>query len=249
MKVRFALEDRLLIRHLYDHYGLQAASIHFIPKGDSAYSYWLQCSDGMRYYLRLFDRRNDRQRANVERLPYYLPLTWHLYHQGLFAKMTYPLKARSGQFQTELDDATIVLFHYNEVETLADAYPLSAELVAKIARTAAEIHQTASQIDHRLLAAESYDIAFAPRLEACIAELDSTADVSAPFKQAAQKYVLPERERITVLMQNKQLGKLVGLPGCFFVVPRTAAGLRGPERTVDTLSVNKSAKTGCSRTV
>jgi spectinomycin phosphotransferase len=152
--------------------GYRLESIVFIPMGDSAYSYRVNCNNGDRYYLKLFDHQNDRQRRSIERLKYYLPLTWQLYHQKLFRKVTYPIRNQNGDFKTTFNNITVVLFNFIEGETLADAYPFSEELLKKIAQSMATIHRMTYSINSSQILTETLDISFDTDLEKCISVLE-----------------------------------------------------------------------------
>ena len=70
MKVKFPIDDNLLMMILSKEYEIQIDSLHFIQMGDSAYSYRVYCINGQQYYLKLFDHKNDRHIKSVERLQY-----------------------------------------------------------------------------------------------------------------------------------------------------------------------------------
>ncbi|UVI30944.1 hypothetical protein [Paenibacillus spongiae] len=157
MKIKYRIEDNVLMSSLKKEYGIQAESIHFIPVGDSAYSYWVNCGNGERYYLKLFNYQNDRQRRSIERLQHYLPLTWSMYHNKLFQNLTFPIKTLMGEFEIHVGNITIVLFNFIEGETLADAYPFSKDILIEIARSVASIHRMTPYIDHTMLLTETFD--------------------------------------------------------------------------------------------
>ncbi|SFS63903.1 phosphotransferase [Paenibacillus sp. BC26] len=200
LEVNYHIEDRVLAATLDREYGIQVESIHFIPMGDSAYSYGVNCSNEDRYYLKLFDLNNDRQRMSMERSHNYLPLTWNLFHQGLLQNITYPIKNRSGEFSTTCNEITLVLFNYIQGESLAEAYPFSEEILEHIAASVAAIHSITPSIDKTTVVAEPYDISFDRDLEKCISLIESTLTFDNPSKQALREHVLPKKEQILVLL-------------------------------------------------
>ncbi|WP_407868461.1 phosphotransferase [Paenibacillus sp. P36] len=200
MKVKYRIDDSDLITKLHKEYGIQVESVNFIPMGDSAYSYWLKCTNGERYYLKLFDHHNDKQRTSVERLPYYLPLTWQMYHQGLFRNIAYPIKNQSGDFKTTFIDITVVLFNFIEGETLAAAYPFSKEILEAIAKSVALIQKITPFIEQYTLLTETFDISFESDLEKCIWMLENTETFDNSIKQALRELVLAKKEQIFVLL-------------------------------------------------
>ncbi|SDN67837.1 Phosphotransferase enzyme family protein [Paenibacillus sp. yr247] len=200
MEVKYRIEDNILLINLNKEYGIQIESIHFIPLGDSAYSYWVNCANGDRYYLKLFDHQNDRQIKSIELLQYYLPLTWQMYHQGLFRNITYPIKNQNGLFQTTFNDITTVLFNFIEGETLAEAYPFSKEILEDIAKSVATIQRITPFIDNTMLLVDTFDISFDADLKKCNSVLESTVTFENNIKQALREHILPKKEEILDLL-------------------------------------------------
>ncbi|GLX66096.1 phosphotransferase [Paenibacillus glycanilyticus] len=200
MEVKYGIEDRVLAMNLDKAYGLQIESVYFIPMGDSAYSYWVSCMNGERYYVKLFDHQNDRQRKNTERLQQYLPLTWQMFHQGHFRNIAYPIKSLNGGFEITFDGITVVLFNFIEGDTLAEAYPFSDAVVSDIARSVARFQQITPLIDKTTLLEETFDISFESDLEKCISMLKNAETSNHPIKEALREHVLPKEERIRELL-------------------------------------------------
>ncbi|MBW7457036.1 phosphotransferase family protein [Paenibacillus sepulcri] len=200
MEVKYQIEDSVLMIHLNKEYGIEIKSIDFIPAGDSAYSYGISCADGQRYYMKLFDHHHDRQKAGMDRLDYYLPLTWSMYEEKLFTNLTYPIQTLNGDFKTTLYNFTVVLFNFIEGETLAESYPFSKEILEAIAESLAAIHRITPYIDHSMLLTETFDISFAPELEKCLAALESIQIADSSMKRETRAQVLPRKERILALL-------------------------------------------------
>ncbi len=194
MKVKYPIDETALIAKLIRDYGIRADNVEFIPMGDSAYSYIVNCADGMRYYLKLLNRNNDRQRKHAERLDFYLPLTWRLYHQGLFANLTYPIQTVNGRFKTALDQVTLVLFNYIEGDTLADAYPFSESVLQAIAKSVANIHRSTPKLER--CETESFDISFDRDLVRCIAALEDLPLAGNAHHRALREIVLPRKDEV-----------------------------------------------------
>jgi spectinomycin phosphotransferase len=201
LQVKYAIDDGVLATILQREYGIQLDGLLFIPMGDSAYSYRVNGTNGDRYYLKLFDHQNDRQRRSVERLKYYLPLTWQIYHQGLFRKTACPILNCNGEFQTTFNDLTIVLFNFIEGETLADEYPFSQQILKEIAQAVAAIHQATSYIDPAQVLIESFDISFECDLEKCVSTLEKNSLSENYIIQALREQVLSKKEQIFFLLE------------------------------------------------
>jgi spectinomycin phosphotransferase len=200
LKFKYRIDDNILITCLQNEYGLHIQDLHFIPFGDSAYSYKLNCKNGISYYLKLYDHQNDRQRSNIERLQYYLPLTWQMYYQGSFRNITYPIKNQNGDYKTTFHDFTTVMFNFIEGETLSEAYPFSKDILEDIAKSVASIQVITPFIDKSVLLTETFDISFESNLETCISVLESTVLFDNRIKQALREHVLPKKEQILSLI-------------------------------------------------
>ncbi|WP_274361927.1 phosphotransferase [Paenibacillus thermotolerans] len=200
MRTRFRVDESALMMELSQAYGLEIDRLRFLPIGDSAYSYRVGCVSGEQYHLKLFDHSNDSQRKGIDRLQFYLPLTWRLYHEALFRNVTYPIRALSGDFKTTLKDCTAVLFHFIDGETLADAYPFSENILEAVGRTAARIHLTTPHIDRSMLSTETYDISFIPDLDKCLKMLDNAKSFDDPILQSLRDHVLGSKDRIQALL-------------------------------------------------
>jgi spectinomycin phosphotransferase len=200
MKVKFYIEDSMLISTINADYGIGADSLSFIPLGDSAYSYKISCEDGQRYYLKLFDHDNRRQRMGMERLNDYLTLTWKMYHERLFRNITYPIKNQNGDFKTTFDGITVVLFNFIDGETLADSYPFSDVILEEIAKSVAIFQQITPLINTKMLSVESFDISFETDLKKCISELENTSTFDNSITQTLREQVLLKKEGILDLL-------------------------------------------------
>jgi spectinomycin phosphotransferase len=202
MEVKFNIEDSILITILNKVYGIEIESLTFIPMGDSAYSYKVNCEDGQQFYLKLFDNENKRQRRSIERLNYYLPLTWKMYHEKLFRNITYPFKNQNGDFKTTFNGITVVLFNFIEGETLTESYPFSNAILADIAKSVATFQRITPLINSNMLITETFDISFQSDLETCISEFKNTPTFDNHIKQALRQHVLSNKERILDILNH-----------------------------------------------
>lgn len=200
MEVKYPIDDHLLMANLDQEYGIRLKTVEFIPMGDSAYSYRLNGVNGERYYLKIFDHRNDKQRRGIAKLNGYLPLICNLYRQKLMRNISYPIRTRQGDFYTSFSGITAVLFNFIDGDTLAEAYPFPKEILVEIAKTAADIHRITPGIESALLPAETFDISFEFDLDPCISALESTAAFDNVSRQALREHVVPMKKRILFLL-------------------------------------------------
>ncbi|MFY0758925.1 phosphotransferase [Metabacillus dongyingensis] len=200
MIAKCKIDENILILHLNKEYGIQISNIEFIPMGDSAYSYRVNCVNGDLYYLKLFDHKNDRQREGVERLNNYLPLIWKLHHNGLYKNISYPIKKQSGDFKSTFNDITLVLFNFIKGKTLAAAYPFSKGILKEVAKEMANIHRITNFLDTTHILKETYDIPFESNLLKCITVLESSLTSDTQIKQILREQVLSKKEQIIFLL-------------------------------------------------
>ncbi|KKI89377.1 aminoglycoside phosphotransferase [Bacillus sp. SA1-12] len=201
MKTKYLIDDEILILQLHKEYCIQAVSVEFIPMGDSAYSYRVNCCNGDTYYLKLFDHKHDRQRKAVERLQNYLPLTWTLYHSCYLTNITYPIKKQNGEFITTFNDLTFVLFPFIEGETLAEAYPFSKELLNEVAKEMALIHQVPKNIAITFIEKETFDISFESDLLKCLSVLEGPATKKSQIINSLRDQIVVKKEQIIYLLK------------------------------------------------
>jgi spectinomycin phosphotransferase len=193
---KFPIEDSVLLAKLKESYGVEVEHLDFIPVGDSAYSYRVNCENKQKLYLKLFDHQNERQMSGVSRLSYYLPLMWQLYHGGYLKNITYPIKNVRGAYQTTFDGVTIVLFNFIEGETLADAHPFSDDILRKVTGLMVSIQRASSKVDLSSLPKDNFDISFAGSLKECVKELEKPHATNSSALVILRELVLTNKELI-----------------------------------------------------
>jgi spectinomycin phosphotransferase len=193
------IDEWLLARQLDGKYSIQVERIIFIPFGDSAYSYQVICRDGQRYYLKLFDRNNDRQLRGIEKLNDYLPILSRMHSNGSFVNLAYPIETVGGDLIGEFSECTGVLFCYKEGDTLAEAYPFPDDIVDHVAQLLARLHTVSTSVAPVALT-DTYDISFADELKECISELEHVDSNGDSFLSEVKQQVLGKKDRIYELI-------------------------------------------------
>ena len=202
MKTKFDVDNILLINALEREYQLSITDFYFLPKGDSAYTYIIKCSDGNIYFMKLYDSGTDSGSAKIKDLHTYLSLIWEMYDRQLFKLLSYPYKNTSGNFSTDLGFATIILFNYIEGRTLEDDYPFSLELEKNIAYTLASMHSTTPYLDLSSTRVETFDTPYLYNLKKYLSYLELSAKNSNQYIDLLKGYILPKMEVIHDFMQN-----------------------------------------------
>lgn len=83
---------------------------------------------------------------------------------------------------------------------MAEAYPLSKEILQNIAKSVAAIQGITPKIDTTMLLTETFDISFESDLMMCISMLESSVIFNHPIKQALREHVLPKKEQVLELL-------------------------------------------------
>lgn len=167
----------------------------FIPRGQSAYSYKVRASNGECYYLKLFDTTDDQQQRSAELLDSYLPMTWKMYHKGIFRNLTYPIKTKDGHFKTRFKKLILVLFTFIEGKTFSESSSRK-DTVEKIAKVVAQLHDATPVINTKKIHQEQFGKYPQQDLIRDLSILESTTKWDNPYKEALQKLILPRKENI-----------------------------------------------------
>mgnify|MGYP000865798789 FL=1 len=165
MRTKFAIEDEVIQTAVGQNYGIPVRDLVFLPKGDISYAYRIICTDGTKYFLKLFDKSTRKGREGIRHLKFYLPVTRDMYDLGFCRNITYPIKNNRGDFAVDIGSAIIVLFNYIEGESLADAYPFPRELLEKTAKSIARIHDLTGRMRFKTVRIENFDLFFLDGLE------------------------------------------------------------------------------------
>src|SRR5579884_274015 len=140
MKTPLLNGEALIFRLLQQHWHLNVTHIRYIPIGDSAYSYSLETSSGTRYYLKLVDRRSKVGQRIVAHMDFSLPLQ-QLVAESQLPEVTAPcpISTIEGALCVSHNTFLLALYEFVDGETLAEAYPMSPELVKRIAQPLAAL--------------------------------------------------------------------------------------------------------------
>lgn len=193
------MDESILASILKKEYGIHVKDVTFIPWGTSAYSYKVNSVDGECYYLKLLDTANNKQRRATKRLDWYLPMTWNMYHKGIFRNLTYPIRTKDGRYYSSFDKAILILFTFIEGETAKNSSSWKATL-EKIAKLVAKLHKATPVIEKNKIRKERFDTGPQPSLLRTLSVLESTAAFDNPYKEALQGLILPKKDHLLHFM-------------------------------------------------
>ena len=142
MQTPLAAGDTIIRTLLREQWHLIPTHIHFIPMGDSAYSYRVETSSHNTYYLKIVDQRSATGRRTATHMNFSLPL------QTLIAECHLPEVAAplpqptlQGACSASSGPLLFALYTFIQGETLADAYPMSPTLIRRIGQALAVLHK------------------------------------------------------------------------------------------------------------
>lgn len=199
MKTRYNTNMHQFQAILAEEYEIKVDKMQFIPMGDSAYSYEMTDVNGNKYYLKLFDHQNDRQKNSLRRLISILPITQRFYDEGIFTNTARPIQNKLGWFTTVQEKFTIILFNFIEGSSLAEAYPFSKHILERLGKTMASIHKTVKYIEPGTALADSFDLSFEPELRKCLSMLENPHTMTENIK-VLQEQVLTRKQKIISIL-------------------------------------------------
>lgn len=198
MKTPLPNGEALIRALLLEHWHLVVMQVHFIPRGESAYSYRVETQPGHTYYLKVVDQRTAAGQRTVDHRNFSLPLQRLVaeYHSGEIAAPL-PQATSRGKLSITYDPFLFALYRFVEGDTLADAYPMPPELVQRIGRALAILHTAQIPRELHLLAAQdSLTAPFGLRLLADLASLSAISTHDAPHLRQLRDTIWPRRELI-----------------------------------------------------
>jgi spectinomycin phosphotransferase len=206
MKLPLKNGDALIRALLLEQWHLEVTGIHFIPVGDSAYSYRVEGQPNSSYYLKVVDQRMAAGQRTAAHMEFSLPLQHlvaHLHVKEVNAPLPQP--TITGALYTIREPFLFALYTFIHGETLADAYPMSPELVQRIGQALASLHtiQLPKALQHQS-PQDSLTVPFDADLLADAAALETISAHDALFLQRLREVTWPRREQIRAFLTHSQ---------------------------------------------
>ncbi len=201
MKTPLPEGDKLIRAMLLEHWNVHVITIHFIPIGDSAYSYRIGTEDS-NYYLKIVDRQTASGRRTADRMEFSLPLQRFLCeHPTTEIATSIPQITREETLNASYGSLLFALYTFIEGTTLADAYPMSATLVQRIGETLATLHHVQIPVTLQQKALpDNLIVSFEKSLLADLAVLEAISSQDALYLQRLHNIVSPWREYIRAFL-------------------------------------------------
>jgi spectinomycin phosphotransferase len=200
-------DDTAIIRAmLREHWQLTVSNIHFIPFGESAYSYCVETDAHTSYYLKITDRQTNVGIKTAAYMEFSLPIQRFVAEYGL-VQVTAPLPQLTvqGAYQASRGSLFFALYTFIDGETLANAYPMPPDLVRQIGQALAALHTI--QLPAKLQQHPPQDSLTAPfdvHLRDDLASLETISSQDAPYLQRLYEIVWPRREEVRAFLAHSQ---------------------------------------------
>ncbi|HEY9075082.1 MAG TPA: phosphotransferase [Anaerolineaceae bacterium] len=205
MLVEPALDQASLAAMLEQAYEVAIDHLAFIPTGWLAYCYVLDCRDGQRRFLKMY--QGTRPAAFAASSPeFYLPLTRQLYTSGILPEIAYPLPSRSGSLLVQRGEIMLILFNFIDGR-LVGLGELPEGVLAQLGRMVGILHRSTPALDLGHPLVEAFQAAFEPALLAALETLAETAEDAAPGLHGLRELLLPRRGEVLARLDTlKRLG-------------------------------------------
>ncbi len=198
MRTEPDISKQKLAAMLRREYGLDVARFTFIPKGFASHLYAAHLADGARIFVKMV-HPEPLAASDPE---FYLPLTWNLYHKGLYRNLPYPLRNRSGAFVSSFFGRPVVLFPFIEGETLEDESRWTDDLRAALGDAVGTIHRSTPEIGVEKPFVEGYEVRFRAALLDSIAELGAVGSRESAGRRALRDALLPHADALHVRLDR-----------------------------------------------
>ena len=159
MKIEQDIDREALTRGIHQEYNIDVANLTFVHKGFVGYCYIVNCANGDRYFLKLYDDSR-LGRINANRLDFYLPLTWNFHHKGILPNVPYPIETHNGHLKTDFKGQPMVLFNFIDGKMVGWEDPLPDNILMKLARLVGIFHKSTPEIGIEFDHVEDFGIPF-----------------------------------------------------------------------------------------
>ncbi|GAC1634499.1 MAG: hypothetical protein NVS4B11_36480 [Ktedonobacteraceae bacterium] len=205
MKTPLPEDDEIICDMLLEHWNVHVTNIHFIPIGESAYSYKIE-TENISYYLKIIDRQTASGHRTAAHMEFSLSLQRFIgEHPSSAILVPIPQQTTQGLLYASYASLLFALYTLIGGTTLGDAYPMSAALVRRIGETLAALHRV--QIPATLQQKAPLDNLMASFDEGLLADLAAIEGIStqdALHLQRLREIVSPWREYIRAFLMRSR---------------------------------------------
>lgn len=185
MRFEPPIERARLLEAAGEVYGLDGASIEFVPLGLGSACYDVRSTEGARFFIKLWTHL-ERGTPATERQHATLVLTRAMHERAIDVRVPYPLLTRSGELWTHLDGMPFALHPWLDGSMPESPRPLA--LHAEVGRVLGTLHRAAPALEDVAPGTEAFEFALAAMLEADLSAPGSSGGVERPGLRSAREW-------------------------------------------------------------
>jgi len=194
------IDKQQLARAINAAYGLDLASLTFIPKGEDAYAYVGQASDGAHYFIRAQAASRAGPLEPVYAITHALQTRF-----GLRAVVA-PLPTRRGTYTLNHGSYVVAIFAFIQGRTLYDQGVSDSDL-SQAAHVMASLHNSSAAQDIPSLQRETFENPFAPPIRQALQAIDVPPHRTNTYQRRVIHLLAAERaDLLATLDKMRQLG-------------------------------------------
>jgi aminoglycoside phosphotransferase (APT) family kinase protein len=194
------INKQQLTRAINVAYGLDLSSLTFVPKGEDAYAYVGQASDGARYFIRAQAARRAGPLESV------YAITHALHTQFGLRAVVAPLPTRQGTYILNHGSYVVAVFSFFQGRTLYDQDASDADL-AQAASIVAALHSSGAAQDMPSLQRESFANPFEAPIRQALQAIDAPTPRSNTYQRRLLQLLAAERaDLLATLEKMRRLG-------------------------------------------
>jgi thiamine kinase-like enzyme len=200
MKVDSSNIDKRALRQLLkDQYGLCAAVLSFVPRGEESYGYILETLAQSRYFVKVYEHPSE---LNVR-----YEAANRLHTQCGLEFVVYPHATRHGEFHANLGEYAVAVFDFVD-GTVSDQSGFSNEEWKQVASLTATLHKSVQCPALPSLPVERFEIWFEDWLLRVLSATEDTKPLDGECECEARKLLTCEKNNILMTLEKlKQLAK------------------------------------------
>jgi len=145
MKQKPSIDEEQLKNLIKSKYDINVEKLHFVPKGEVAYSYIVQTSK-KKYFAKLYETNNLTNKG-ILNLETAIHIVYQLYKDEKIEQVINPIKNNGGTFRTIIENFSLVVMSYIEGQTVNEKLSKTELFLTKMGKLLAKIHNTTDKIE------------------------------------------------------------------------------------------------------
>lgn len=191
------ISEEELLGLLASEYGLDIASITFVPKGEEAYSYVAKVRDSGRVFVRV------QESARADLLETAFEVAYALSTQCELREVLAPVRSHAGEFTSRFEGYSIAVFPYVDGNSAYEV-GLSDDGLRRVASLIAAIHSRGSSLSLSKLYQESFDNPFAAPIDRAFEAIERLTTDSSEYQRRVRDLLRAERDDILAVFDRME---------------------------------------------